>query len=648
MAIEKMALINLIGNMEDLDQTLLICLQSGFFHPEVAIHTADSSHGFHVLEGENPYAPLMTQVKRLASDLDIRLHEVPFPKGGQTAEVIQSRLNSLQEQSTVLAEQKRAVQENILQHEQVLIQLTHLAGLNISFDDIFSCQYVKSRFGRLPRDSYEKLSYYDDRKFFFFPFDSDKEYYWGVYFAPATKAASIDDIFTSLYFERIRIPDYAHGTPEQASANLTAVIESERQKLSEIEKQIAALRQTEETNLLQTYCAVCFWHKAFEMRKYVAVLGSRFYIVGFIPKAKNEEFKKQFESFENVSYVSKPYDADPSLSPPVKLKNNRFTKPFEMFVNMYSLPSYQDIDPTSLVAVTYTLLFGIMFGDLGQGLLLSLIGLLAYKWKKMALGRIMIRIGFSSAFFGLLYGSVFGYEHLLDPMYKALFGMDGKPIEIFDTGTTNMLLLAAIAIGVLLIVISISINIYLGFRSRDYERAVFGHNGIAGLVFYLAAAFAVVDMMMLHTGAVNIFYVLGLIILPLFLIFFKKPLTSVLTHRGKAFENGVGEFIVENFFELFEYVLSYLSNSMSFLRVGGFILSHAGMMTVVMSLADMVGAGAGPIVVIFGNLFVMCLEGLIVGIQVLRLEFYEIFSRNFEGNGKPYEPVTVSYQDLDA
>lgn len=152
------------------------------------------------------------------------------------------------------------------------------------------------------------------------------------------------------------------------------------------------------------------------------MLGSRFLLVGFIPKAKNEEFKKQFESFENVSYVSKPYDADPSLSPPVKLKNNRFTKPFEMFVNMYSLPSYQDIDPTSLVAVTYTLLFGIMFGDLGQGLLLSLIGLLAYKWKKMALGRIMIRIGFSSAFFGLLYGSVFGYEHLLDPMYKALFG----------------------------------------------------------------------------------------------------------------------------------------------------------------------------------------------------------------------------------
>ena len=89
-------------------------------------------------------------------------------------------------------------------------------------------------------------------------------------------------------------------------------------------------------------------------------------------------------------------------------------------------------------------------------------------------------------------------------------------------------------------------------------------------------------------------------------------------------------------------MLSYLSNSMSFLRVGGFILSHAGMMAVVMSLSEMVGGAGSPIVVIIGNLFVMCLEGLIVGIQVLRLEFYEIFSRNFEGNGKPYTPARLN------
>ena len=117
MAIEKMALINLIGNLEDLDDTLLACLRSGFFHPEVAIHTTDTSHGFHVLEGENPYAPLLTQARRLSVDLDISLHEVPFSADGYTPETVKAYLDALQKQSAALAEQKRAVQENILQHD---------------------------------------------------------------------------------------------------------------------------------------------------------------------------------------------------------------------------------------------------------------------------------------------------------------------------------------------------------------------------------------------------------------------------------------------------------------------------------------------------------------------------------------------------
>lgn len=643
MAIEKMSLINLIGNMDDLDQTLLVCLRSGYFHPEMAIHTTEPSHGFKILEGENLWTPVLSSLRHLASDLEIDLHETDFDPDRFNLETVTSFVEGLEGHSTELAEQKRSIKENILQHEQALIQLKHLEGLNISFDDIFACQYVKSRFGRLPKDSFAKLAYYDDRKFFFFPFDHDAEYYWGVYFAPATKAGSIDDIFASLYFERIYIPDYAHGTPEQAYKNLTDVIESEKKKLAEVQSQIDALKKKSENEFLAHYCAAAFWHKVYDMRKYVAVLNNRFYVVGFVPAAQCESFRKEMDVIESVSFVSKPHDADPSVPAPVKLKNNRFTKPFEMFVNMYSLPSYKDIDPTSLVAITYTLLFGIMFGDLGQGLLLALAGLIFYKWKKMNLGRIMIRIGFSSAFFGLVYGSVFGYEHLLDPMYKALFGLHEKPVEVFNTNTTNMLLMLAIFIGVTLIAVSICINIYLGFRDKDYERAVFGHNGIAGLVFYLGAVFAVSDMMLLNTGIVGLPYILLVLVLPLLLIFFKHAITAVLFHKGKPFPNGIGEFIIENFFELFEYVLSYLSNSMSFLRVGGFILSHAGMMAVVMSLAEMVGAGAGPVVVVIGNLFVMCLEGLIVGIQVLRLEFYEIFSRNFEGNGKPYEPAVVDY-----
>lgn len=638
-----MSLINLVGNMDDLDKTLLRCLQCGYFHPEMAIHSSEPTHGFRLLEGENPYAAPLNSVLKLCSDLKIKPEKAEFSLDELSLPEITEYLSSISDSINSLAEQERASKENISQHEQTVIQLKHLAGLNTSFDDIFASEYVKVRFGRLPSDSYPKLSYYDNKTFYFFSFDHDKDYYWGVYFAPLNKIAVIDDIFSSLYFERVRIPDYAHGTPEKAIAHINALIAEERTALEEISKRQAALRSENEGKLLKCFSMLKFADTTFDLRRYVATVNNRFYMIGFIPKSKCKEFAATFSGIDSVDVVAKPYDADPTLAPPVKLKNNRFSRPFEQFVNMYSLPSYKDIDPTNFMAITYTLLFGIMFGDLGQGLLLVLLGIVLSCWKKMNFGRIIIRLGASSAVFGTLYGSVFGFEHLLDPFYQQVFGLESKPIEVFDTGTTNMLLLAAIAIGFALICTSIIINIYLGFRDKDYERAIFGHNGIAGLILYASAAFAVLDMMALNTGFVTTPYILCLIVLPVLLIFFRGPLAALISKRKANLDQGIGEFIIENFFELFEYVLSYLSNSMSFLRVGGFILSHAGMMAVVMSLSEMVGSAGSPFVLILGNLFVMGLEGLIAGIQVLRLEFYELFSRNFEGNGKPFLPATVHY-----
>ena len=145
--------------------------------------------------------------------------------------------------------------------------------------------------------------------------------------------------------------------------------------------------------------------------------------------------------------------------------------------------------------------------------------------------------------------------------------------------------------------------------------------------------------MFLGLDFVNVVYVICLIILPLFFIFLKEPLIRKFEEDEKMFPNGFGAFFVEGFFELFEVVLSFITNTMSFLRVGGFVLSHAGMMLVVYTLAEMVGGVGEIIVIIFGNVFVMCLEGLIVGIQVLRLEFYEMFSRYYEGNGIPFRTI---------
>jgi V/A-type H+-transporting ATPase subunit I len=309
-----------------------------------------------------------------------------------------------------------------------------------------------------------------------------------------------------------------------------------------------------------------------------------------------------------------------------------------MFVEMYGVPHYSDIDPTPFVAITYSILFGLMFGDLGQGLVLMLLGWLFYKYKKMRLGAIGVRIGLSSAIFGLLYGSFFGNEEILTPFFTEVLGLPGKPIHVMDGTFTMTLLISAIAIGALLILIAMIMNIVTLFRKKDYVEMVFSHNGFAGLTLYGFIAVGVGLQMGLGIPVINGLTIALFVGVPLLAIFLKEPIERKF-HHHKMFPNGFGGFFVEAFFELFEIVLSYVTNTMSFLRVGGFVLSHAGMMLVVTSLMEMVGGSGSILVLIFGNIFVMALEGMIVGIQVLRLQFYEMFSRYYKGNGVAFNAL---------
>ena len=641
MSIEKMRLVNLVGNMSDLDETLLRCIQSEVFAPEMAASTLDKSSGFTSVSSENPYTQPLKKLYDLAEDVHASLERADLPQDF-TCEKAEEELERVQARVSGLAAERREKKERTDLMEQALIQIRHLNGLDVNFDDIFSMKYVKVRFGRLPADSYPKLAFYDNKTFFFFAFDHDDDFYWGVYFAPVSKITVIDDIFKSLYFERIRVPDYVHNTPEEAIAGLEKKIAEYKARLKELHAEISGIKESEAETLNRCFTVLKAASDVYSLRKYVASVNNRFYLEGFVPASEEKRFSEAMDSLETVSCVFQPDDANPTLTPPTRLKNSRVAKPFQMFVEMYGTPGYRDFDPTLLVSITYTLIFGIMFGDLGQGFVIALIGGILAAWTKMDFGRIMLRLGISSLVFGFAYGRVVGLERLLDPVFRAM-GFAEKPIEVFDSNTTNMLLIGAIGVGVCAIAIAMIINIYLGFKYRNIEKAVFSQNGIAGLTVYLGAVIAAALLMLFNVNVLNPVFIIIVIVIPLLCIFFKEPLTKLCQkHKNIKPEDGIGSFIMENFFELFEYVLSYVSNTMSFLRVGGFILSHAGMMTVVLSLSEMMSGAGSVVVLIFGNIFVMCLEGLIVGIQVLRLEFYEIFSRFYTGDGKPYQPAAIS------
>jgi V/A-type H+-transporting ATPase subunit I len=185
------------------------------------------------------------------------------------------------------------------------------------------------------------------------------------------------------------------------------------------------------------------------------------------------------------------------------------------------------------------------------------------------------------------------------------------------------------------------INIYSLFKRGCVADAILGQNGLAGLSFYAGTIFGFVGQLL----GIKIFsplYMLVFIFLPLVCIFFEGPFGKLLQKDLNWKPESWKEYFMQSFFEVFEIVLSYITNTLSFLRVGAFVLVHAGMMMVFARLAEMSGAIGCLIFMLLGNIIVIGFEGLLVGIQVLRLEFYEMFIRFFEGQGVAFSPVLAS------
>ncbi len=645
MAIEKMELVTIVGMISELDSVLLKCCESECFHMEPAFVTSAEIEGLKLLDDKNPYETPLKDLASIATLLNIKLEQTDYSKCKlETGDDFDKFCEELEKPLDEISDKKQNAMKIISERGGAVKQITHLRGLNEEFDRIFSCKHVAVRVGKLPLESVDKLDFYDD-EFFFVPFDSDKTYCWGMYFCPYEIKSIVDEIFLSMYFERIKIPDFVIGNTAEAFEQLSQEIDENNAIVEEANKQLSDFAKEHSGEIQQAFTKLRFKHDIFDLRKNVGEVNGKIYIKGFVPKRKTQEFENMFEDNRTVSVVFMPPDADASCVVPTKMKNSWFSKPFSMLVEMYGVPEYGGFNPTTFVALTYTLLFGIMFGDLGQGFVIFLLGLIISKKKSKEMGQIMTRVGVSSMIFGTLYGSVFGFEELLNPMYEKM-GISFLPLDIFKE--TNFILLTAVAIGIALIIISMLINIVIGFKLKDYERAVFGCNGIAGLVFYTSIVVGVVGTMMLNIQIMSKPFVIFLIIIPALCIFCRVPFATAMKYKEWTLsEDGekmtVGNFIVENFFEMFEFVLSYVSNTMSFLRVGGFVLAHAGMMLVVMTLMEGTAIAAQPFIAVLGNAFVMMLEGIIVAIQIIRLEFYEMFSRFYDGDGIPFEPVAVEF-----
>ncbi|MBN1242870.1 MAG: ATPase V [Spirochaetales bacterium] len=339
------------------------------------------------------------------------------------------------------------------------------------------------------------------------------------------------------------------------------------------------------------------------------------------------------------------------LSVPVQLRNPRLLGAFQGLVTNYGTPEYGSIDPTPFVAVSYLAMFGLMFGDAGHGLVVALAGVLGLlraraRGKKTALFELFAWCGLSAMVAGVLFGSWFGL-----PLTPALwFDFHGVATGAHASGgpvrDVYGILGISIKFGMIVLVLGILLNWYNLARSRRWRALLVGKHGLAGGWIYMAGAWIAFGFVASGYRTLPSGPVIALLLGPPVLLLGLAPPLEHLEKRRKGEAKGfpVGIFLLEWAVELLEAFSGYLANTLSFMRVAGLGIAHATLMGAFFSIADMVGGRlslAGIAILLLGNALVIVLEGLSAGIQALRLNYYEFFSKYFNGTGRAYRPISL-------
>jgi V/A-type H+-transporting ATPase subunit I len=267
----------------------------------------------------------------------------------------------------------------------------------------------------------------------------------------------------------------------------------------------------------------------------------------------------------------------------------------------------------------------------------------------------LISVGISSMVMGFLNGEVFTHGDLLIAPTRAITGffmritgIPGAPPERIlhlmpEKGNIEKLFYFfgfTIGVGVVLNSLGLLVNIINQCTLKKYEKAFFSKTGLAGTLLFWYALF--IALRIFFGGRFAWFDLLGLLV-PVFCIFFGPLIWRLISGRRPLLEHGFLVFVMEGFVEVLETASTYISNTVSFLRVGAFALSHAVLSFIVFTLSGMVSQiTAGPvfsmIIMIFGNGVIIILEGMIVAIQVIRLQYYEFFSKFFTETGVEFSP----------
>lgn len=647
MAVEKMSMMSIVGDIDEVDNVVKDLILSGKVSLVNALKQIEENSFMFNVDDRNVEKVIELnsittfENKKYCKDCMDKIEEFKDIYGGNIKlnplclnekydldEAIES-INIVYDKLMKPYREINSLKQELNQIDEFYRNFVYIKDVDVNIDDLRRLEYFKYVFGVLSKEDRIKLrkNYENILAIVFHTGSSENgEVYLIIY--PDSVKEETERILKSLNFKEIYVPEYFSGTPEEILKNIEAKRREIAKKISELEESLNKLKDAYLEEVEDFLAKFYMSEKIDEAKEQMVCSNHFFYLSAWVPEVNRAEIENILSKYEGLLVVFNDENEMLNRKIPTKLKNNKIFKPFETLVRMYGIPSYNELDPTPFLSITYMFLFGAMFGDLGQGMILFIGGLLLLrKQENKVFGQILTRLGLSSMIFGVFYGAFFGFEDVIPALLI-------RPFE-----NINTILISAVVIGVFLIFISYIYSILNSIKRKDLKEGLFGKNGVAGFGFYILLLLLLGGKLLGKTiipmGIGEIFAVIFIA-----LMIFKEPLSNLLLKKRPLYEEDVSSYYIESSFSILETLLSMLSGTVSFIRVGAFALTHVGLFIAFQTIGKMIGTQLGNVIVLLiGNIIIIGLEGLIVFIQGLRLEYYELFSRYYEGEGIEFKPI---------
>jgi len=596
----------------------------------------------------NQFANLEKQLLETLRSLNIDPGQSPdgHIKMISEPEDIQPFVNQLEEEIQTRSKDLVAAQQEINLRNTYIRLLTPLSDVNIPFERIRNRRYIYSVLGTMPSDKIDRFeTSMTNIPFVLLELKKEGDQAIVLLLGSRQNKDYLHRAARSAYLVGVDLPDSYRGTPAEIIAVLNTEIEALKSRMDSSSHEIEKIRDSRSHNLREIYWQVRYSRLLSESMMRFGKLEHSYLVAGWLPSNKLDKLSSDLQAISTsiIIDVKESGKDSETINAPILIETKGFAQGFQKLVTTYGMPSYNELNPTLLLLLTFPLIFGAMFGDVGHGLVLTIAGLILMlkKVKKLeslaSFGPVVLLCGISSIVFGFLFGSIFGIEDLLPAVWM-------HPMH-----NIMSLLLITAGFGAILLSLANILALVNDFHQRHWVHFFFNSKGLAGLLLYWSLLGLILSLSIKNFPVDQLVFI-AVAIVSILMIFLSGFFERYFEKKKPYFEGGFLLYFIQSFFELFETLIGYLSNSLSYVRIGAFAVAHAGLSSVFFILANIVDPSKGVgywLIVAFGNIFVIGFEGMIVSIQTLRLEYYEFFSKFFSGGGRRYQPFRLAKSNLE-